>query len=394
MFQLLARQQAPPLSTTPTMAPPRRSSRLKATTPASSSSAPLKAAKKESAAKKKTSTTTTKNKASSSSAPSTSSSSRAVKKEKEAAAAPAPAAAASARSKRAPPPQEAAAKKKKAPAAAVAAKKKTTPAAKGPTREMEQALWREGFPCVIGVDEAGRGPLSGPVVAAACFLPEDLSFLPAGIVLDDSKKMTEEQREAAFDALERAAREGLGVGFATTFASPRAIDDVNILEATMYVMDRAVINISRAACGAPPNSSVAMRGGPDCLVINPMIPLAVLVDGNRLPPRLSQMEAMMNNPAHLSFAASGYRLRARAVIKGDAKSTAIAAASIVAKVTRDRVMRDAAEKWPEYGFEQHKGYGTAAHVAAIRKHGPCEIHRRSFEPIKSMVGWSRGGEGE
>jgi len=389
------------------MAPPRRSSRLKATTPASSSSAPLKAAKKESAAKKKTSTTTTKNKASSSSpAPSTSSSSsRAVKKEKEAAAAapaPAPAAAAPARSKRAPPPpQEAAAKKKKAPTAAAAAaakkkkKRRTTPAAaRGPTREMEQALWREGFPCVIGVDEAGRGPLSGPVVAAACFLPEDLSFLPAGIVLDDSKKMTEEQREAAFDALERAAREGLGVGFATTFASPRAIDDVNILEATMYVMDRAVINISRAACGAPPNSSVAMRGGPDCLVINPMIPLAVLVDGNRLPPRLSQMDAMMNNPAHLSLAASGYRLRARAVIKGDAKSTAIAAASIVAKVTRDRVMRDAAEKWPEYGFEQHKGYGTAAHVAAIRKHGPCEIHRRSFEPIKSMVGWSRGGEGE
>ena len=118
-------------------------------------------------------------------------------------------------------------------------------------------------------------------------------------------------------------------------------------------------------------------------------PLAVLVDGNRLPPQLEQMGAISGGNAVPSLP-SYCKFHARAVVKGDAKSTAIAAASVVAKVTRDRIMREASVKWPRYSFDGHKGYGTAAHVAAIRRYGPCEIHRRSFEPIRSMVGWSRG----
>ena len=256
---------------------------------------------------------------------------------------------------------------------------------------MEQQLWRQGFSFVVGVDEAGRGPLAGPVVAAAAVLPRDGTGLPAHIRLDDSKKMTEEQREEAFEALELASRnpERTGVAFAASVVSPELIDEINILEATMLAMDRAVQQLSQALCGAPAGSSAAARGGPGSLVLGPARPLAVLVDGNRLPPQLEQMGAISGGNAVPSLP-SYCKFHARAVVKGDAKSTAIAAASVVAKVTRDRIMREASVKWPRYSFDGHKGYGTAAHVAAIRRYGPCEIHRRSFEPIRSMVGWSRG----
>ena len=245
---------------------------------------------------------------------------------------------------------------------------------------MEQQLWRQGFSFVVGVDEAGRGPLAGPVVAAAAVLPRDGTGLPSTIHLDDSKKMTEEQREEAFEALEAASRDfaTTGVAFASCVLPPSLVDEVNILEATMLAMDRAVQELSgkllRGAGGGGLGGGREEPLSPGAAAA--AAPLAVLVDGNRLPPRLASQQSD--------------RLFSRAVVKGDARSTAIAAASVVAKVTRDRLMREAAARWPRYNFEVHKGYGTAFHVAAIRKYGPCEIHRRSFEPIKSLVGWSRG----
>lgn len=297
----------------------------------------------------------------------------AVKKEK--GRAPAPAVAAPPASKRAPPRKTAAKTTKK-------------PAGSGPTRELEQQLWAQGYRFVLGVDEAGRGPLAGPVVAAAAILPRDGTGLPEGIRLDDSKKMTEEQREEAYEAIGRAAQNSAatGVAFATCVVHREMIDEMNILEATMFAMERAVEQLSMQASGGA--GSALMRGGAGTMTLNPDRPLAVLVDGNRLPKQLATTSERFASDAPLS----SFKFHARAVVKGDAKCTAIAAASVVAKVTRDRLMREAAEAWPGYGFEQHKGYGTAAHVAAIRKYGPCEIHRRSFEPIRSMVAWTRGGE--
>ena len=362
------------------MAPQRRSTRLQATTTPSSSNA-LSAVKKEASAGKKKKTAT---KASASaSAPSTSTSRKAAAAKEEQEQAPA-----SAASKRAPPTKTAAekTKAKKAPSSSSSA------GGGGPTRDLEQQLWRHGFSLVAGVDEAGRGPLAGPVVAAAAVLPRDVSTgLPSHIRLDDSKKMTEEQREQAFEALESAAGDygSTGVAFAVCVVSPKVVDEVNILEATMQAMDRAVQELSEklygSGIGAAEGSEAAKRGGQGQEGEKGGAPLAVLVDGNRLPPRLAALtgSSLPSSSCSLTF-------HARAVVKGDAKSTAIAAASIVAKVTRDRLMREASEKWPRYGFENHKGYGTAAHVAVIRKYGPCEIHRRSFEPIKSIVGWSRG----
>ena len=363
------------------MAPQRRSTRLQATTTPSSSNA-LSAVKKEASAGKKKKTAT---KASASaSAPSTSTSRKAAAAKEEQEQAPA-----SAASKRAPPTKTAAekTKAKKAPSSS-----SSSAGGGGPTRDLEQQLWRHGFSLVAGVDEAGRGPLAGPVVAAAAVLPRDVSTgLPSHIRLDDSKKMTEEQREQAFEALESAAGDygSTGVAFAVCVVSPKVVDEVNILEATMQAMDRAVQELSEklygSGIGAAEGSEAAKRGGQGQEGEKGGAPLAVLVDGNRLPPRLAALtgSSLPSSSCSLTF-------HARAVVKGDAKSTAIAAASIVAKVTRDRLMREASEKWPRYGFENHKGYGTAAHVAVIRKYGPCEIHRRSFEPIKSIVGWSRG----
>ena len=254
---------------------------------------------------------------------------------------------------------------------------------------MERQLWRQGFSFVVGVDEAGRGPLAGPVVAAAAVLPRDGGTgLPPHIVLDDSKKMTEEQREEAFEALERAAassssRDGSGVAFAACVVPPEMIDEVNILEATMLAMDSAVRQLSSSLLlsggegPAASSSAEAPRGAPPPLALSAARPLAVLVDGNRLPPQLAKQ--MGAEPSSTS------KFHARAVVKGDAKCLAIAAASVVAKVTRDRLMREASQKWPEYGFEGHKGYGTAFHRQALLRHGPTPLHRRSFAPIKALL---------
>lgn len=192
-----------------------------------------------------------------------------------------------------------------------------------PDYSLEDALHAEGFVSVCGVDEAGRGPLSGPVVAAACILPIGLHIEG----LNDSKKLTERKRELLFDEIKSSA-----VAYAIASASPEEIDEINILEATMLAMRRAV-----AALPVPAD--------------------AALIDGN---------------------IARGFDLPTRTVIKGDAISASIAAASILAKVTRDRICLEDDKKYPAYGFAKHKGYSTAAHMQVLRELGPSPIHRKSF----------------
>lgn len=198
-------------------------------------------------------------------------------------------------------------------------------------RRDEAALWEQGARHVAGVDEAGRGPLAGPVIAAAVILPRDLEL--AG--LDDSKKLTPAKREALFP---RIMLEAVAVGVGS--ASEKVIDEVNILRATLGAMRDAV---------------AALSTRPD----------HVIVDGDTLP---------------------DLDIPRTAIPRGDERSAAIAAASIVAKVTRDRLLIDLDAKYPGYGFAQHKGYGTSEHVAALARLGPCEIHRRSFGIVVEAAG--------
>ena len=191
------------------------------------------------------------------------------------------------------------------------------------TMEKEAELRAKVFTAVCGIDEAGRGPLAGPVVAAAVILPEGIE-LPG---VNDSKKITEKKREVLFDFVkEHALAYGIGQ------ASEQEIDEINILQATFLAMRRAV-----EALDVPADFA--------------------LVDGNRI---------------------QGLGIPAETVIGGDGKVLSIAAASILAKVTRDRYMREMAQTYPEYGFEKHKGYGTKAHYAAIEQYGICPLHRRTF----------------
>ncbi len=188
--------------------------------------------------------------------------------------------------------------------------------------EFEKQKWREGYTRVVGIDEAGRGPLAGPVVTGACLLPKD--FDVPGV--NDSKKLTEKQRERIYSLLTTHSE----VEWAIGIADARLIDEINILQATIYAMREAAEKLS-----------------PDFL----------LVDGLSLGDRSEK------------------------IIKGDQRSLSIAAASIIAKVTRDEMMRKAHLRWPEYGFAKHKGYGTKLHLEALREHGPCEIHRMTFAPV-------------
>ena len=189
--------------------------------------------------------------------------------------------------------------------------------------EIESSVRDEGYEIICGVDEAGRGPLAGPVCAAAVILPMGLE-IPG---LTDSKKLTDKKRRELFPVIkEQAIAYGIGL------ASHEEIDEINILQATYLAMERALAQLS----------------------VKPDI---ALIDGNR---------------------AKDFGLPVRTVVKGDSLSMNIAAASILAKVTRDDLMLELAEKYPEYGFEVHKGYGTKAHYEALRAHGASEIHRKTF----------------
>lgn len=183
---------------------------------------------------------------------------------------------------------------------------------------------------MAGVDEAGRGPLAGPVVAAAVIL-DDLNPIQG---LNDSKKLTAKRRELLFDEIRARA-----LCFAIAESSVQEIDQINILQATLLAMKRAV---------------EALR----------LPPKLVLVDGNRLPKLL---------------------IRAESIVQGDALVPAISAASILAKVHRDRLCQEMHQRFPAYGFDQHKGYGTAQHMAALQVHGPADCHRMTFAPVARSV---------
>ena len=187
----------------------------------------------------------------------------------------------------------------------------------------EHACRDEGFATVCGVDEAGRGPLAGPVCAAAVILPQDLMIEG----LNDSKKLTEKRREALYEIITREA-----VAYGIAFADEREIDEINILQATFLAMRRAF----------------------EKLTVTPDI---ALIDGNRAP---------------------WLSCREHTIVHGDALSASIAAASILAKVTRDRLMEEYDAQYPQYGFAVHKGYGTQRHYAALREFGACPIHRQTF----------------
>ena len=189
--------------------------------------------------------------------------------------------------------------------------------------EIEDGCFAEGFPCVCGVDEAGRGPLAGPVCAAAVILPPH-AMIPG---LNDSKKLSDKKRRELFPQIQQQA-----IAYGIAFASQEEIDEINILQATFLAMKRALEQLT-------------------------VTPDLALIDGNRM---------------------TDFGLPARTIVKGDSLSANIAAASILAKVTRDDLMVRIGEEYPGYGFEIHKGYGTKAHYAALEKLGPCPVHRMTF----------------
>ena len=198
-----------------------------------------------------------------------------------------------------------------------------------PSYDLERALKDEGYAAVCGVDEAGRGPLCGSVVAAACILPDGLD-IPE---LNDSKKLTPKKRDKLFDLIkEKAIAYGIAEG---TVAE---INELNILEADLLAMRRAIDGL-RTPSGEPYKADFA------------------LIDGN---------------------IDRDFQIPARAVVKGDSLSMSIAAASILAKVTRDRMCEDMDKAYPQYGIAKHKGYGTKEHMEALREHGPSPIHRTKF----------------
>lgn len=198
--------------------------------------------------------------------------------------------------------------------------------------EIEKLCRQNGYASIAGVDEAGRGPLAGPVYAAAVILPDDIYI--EGI--NDSKKLSEKKRDALFDEIREKA-----IAYSICSVDNNKVDEINILNATFEAMNNAVNGL-------------------------PIPPDYVLIDGNRI---------------------KGMQIPHETVVKGDAKSISIAAASILAKVSRDRFMIEAAKKYPGYGFEKHKGYGTKAHYEAIERQGICEIHRRTF--LKNILGEER-----
>ena len=200
-----------------------------------------------------------------------------------------------------------------------------------PDFQIEKSAKEKGYTVVCGVDEAGRGPLAGPVCAAAVILPEDCEIEG----LNDSKKLTEKKREALFDVIIKKA-----TAYCIAYGSVEEIEQFNILEATFIAMNRAV----------------------DGLDVKPDY---ALIDGNRVPKNI--------------------KIPCETVVKGDAKSASIAAASILAKVTRDRLLLEYDAQYPEYNFKKHKGYGTKEHLELIARFGPCPIHRMTFKGVREHI---------
>lgn len=195
--------------------------------------------------------------------------------------------------------------------------------------EIEESYYKQGYHLICGIDEAGRGPLAGPVCAAAVILPPNLD-IPG---LNDSKKLSDKKRRELYPVIIEKA-----ISYGIAFADEKEIDEVNILQATYLAMERAIAQLD-------------------------VTPQFALIDGNR---------------------AKNFGLPAETVVHGDSRSASIAAASILAKVARDNYMLEMAEKYPQYAFDVHKGYGTKAHYSALESYGPCPLHRTSF--LKSFYG--------
>ena len=195
--------------------------------------------------------------------------------------------------------------------------------------DIEQSYYDKGIHLICGVDEAGRGPLAGPVCAAAVILPPNIE-IPG---LNDSKKLSDKRRRELFPVIKEQA-----IAYSVAFADHKEIDDINILQATYLAMERAISGLK-------------------------IKPELALIDGNR---------------------AKDFGIPVQPVVHGDSLSASIAAASILAKVTRDDHMLQMAQEYPQYGFEIHKGYGTKAHYSALAEHGPCLIHRMTF--LKKLYG--------
>ena len=196
-------------------------------------------------------------------------------------------------------------------------------------KQHEDELRKKGFKTICGIDEAGRGPLAGPVVVASVIMPED-SMIEG---VNDSKKISEKKREKLYDQIIEEA-----IGYSISIIGQEEIDEINILNATKKGLT---------------DSLKELKVKPDLIIVDAL--------------------------AHIDTLGIPYE----SIIKGDAKCYSISAASILAKVTRDRIMREWAAIYPQYGFEQHKGYGTAKHISAIKEYGPCPIHRRTF--IKHFI---------
>jgi ribonuclease HII len=251
--------------------------------------------------------------------------------------------------------------------------------------ELEKKMLEKGFDFVIGIDEAGRGPLAGPVVAAAAIFkkseilirqlaeksetqpkadpplaenlndqnPNDKSWN----LVRDSKKLSAKRREKVFDFILENFHVGVGI------CDHETIDRINILEASFLAMKKAVNDLLRKSKSQIPNPNFQIN--PKSQISISQKKLIILVDGNKKIPHFS-MEQLV-------------------VVGGDKIVKSISAASIIAKVTRDRIMMELHEKYPQYGFDKHKGYGTKFHMEMIFEHGPCEIHRKSFEPMPSLA---------
>ena len=206
-------------------------------------------------------------------------------------------------------------------------------------KKIEESLYSQGITSIAGIDEAGRGPLAGPVVVACVIMPKD-SMIEG---VNDSKKVSEKKREKLYEQIIEEA-----LGFGVGIISQEEIDRINILNATKEGLTTAIKEMEKDL-----QEKKRELEKPEIILVDAL----TKIDTDHIP--------------------------YRSIIKGDAKSYSIAAASIIAKVTRDRIMRQWAEVYPMYGFEKHKGYGTAAHIAAIKEYGLCPLHRRSF--VKNIV---------
>jgi ribonuclease HII len=230
-------------------------------------------------------------------------------------------------------------------------------------RSTEYSL-SSGYEHVIGVDEAGRGPLAGPVVVAACFIPRELSN-SIDAVIQDSKKMTEEQRDVGYEVLMSEPR----IKYAVSIVSHTEIDEMNILQASLTGMRRATIELLDILRNESMNT-ITKKGKPKQQSADPKnlfsaSSFLVLVDGNKVPASMP--------------------IECKAIVKGDSRVYSIAAASIIAKVVRDKLMVDLDKEYPQYNFAKHKGYPTAEHRALVMQHGPCPYHRLTYGPVRAAL---------